>query len=497
MGDGRLGYKNYLEVKTRKYIALHVLISIVAIAVYFPGFTSSLLADDWHVISRNANLSTKEIFARYHSTFVGWYRPTFDVLVSLCFRLFGFRAQGYHLVAFFLYFLTTYLVGDLAEKISKNQTVGLLSSFLFGIHSVHAEPVLWIASMNELVAGLFVLLSLRSYINFRKSNNALPIYGITAFLYILSLTSKETSVFLPIAFVGYDLLLLSKNQSKRNRFGWHTVLINAPFFAIQMIYLTFRLSAGSPYSTAVPISRIAINSLYYFAVQVLMLPDNYGYLSSLSLWRTEPLIPVLSIGISAVAVGTLIWLFNKFKHAQHQDYYLRVMGFSGVWSLFALMPVILTATGRTAFISSMGIAWLLATLSSTIWNKVKAVKGIDRSLFAASMIMFVLTNLFVSSYRVYWWRQASQVTQSVIRQIDEKLETISETQDVCVLGLPDHLRHAYTFRNAFPYIGHILYPNYDIHVPLDTESRNSIEGTENCITYQYEDGSLKRVGVTD
>ncbi len=474
-----------------RHFGIYILVSLIAASVYLPGITNSLLADDWSVITRNMDLSLQDMFTRFHSASAGWYRPMFDILINLCFRLFGFNAAGYHLFAFSLYIFTTYLVGDIAETITGKRFIGLISTLLFGIHSVHSEPVLWISSMNELLAGFFVLLSLKNYIAFRTSDKSVLHYWLTGLFYILSLASKETSFFLPIMFVGYDFFLRLGSHSRENRLDWR-ILQSAPFVLIQVFYLYFRLQVSSPYSTQVPLSRILINGVYYFAVQILMLPENYGYLSSLSLWQQSPLLPLLSVSISVVVIGLFFWLYGRLPRERVPSDYIQASKFTCCWSLIALSPVILTATGRTAFMSSMGVAWTMGVFLFIIWDKIETNNLLCGKVFVTGVMVFICINLAVSSYRVHWWRRASQVTRSVIQQLNKELQTVSRGERICLLGLPDHLNHAYTFRNAFPYIGEVLYPGYKFKVVLDTEDGELKRDFQSCMKYYYKDGTLKR-----
>jgi hypothetical protein len=475
-----------------KRLGLYILVSLLAASAYLPGITDSLLADDWPVILRNLDLSLQDLPARFSSTAFGWYRPMFDFLIHLCFRMFGVDATGYHLAALFLYILTIFLVGDTAETITGKRPIGLAVSLLFGVHSIHSEPVLWISSMNELLAGVFVLLSLNRYIAFRRSRNGGLNYALAALLYVLGLVSKETAVFLPVMFVAYDVLLCPKSGSEANRIHWRAELTNLPFLAILILYLVFRLQAGSPYSTQVPLPRIAANILYYIAVQVFMLPENYGYWSSLSLWRQAPLLPIVSVGTSAVIMGTLVWLSIPHPRKEIPAGLSSAMKFSLSWSLVALGPVILTATGRTAFMSSIGVVWSVAILIFIIWDKVKDRNLVHRSAFALAIVAWVCINVAVTSYRAHWWRQAGEATEHVIRQLDVELATIPKGKEICLLGLPDHMHHAYTFRNAFPSMGEMLYPDYRIRATLDTES-SGLAQHEDCIVYRYGAYGLERL----
>lgn len=347
------------------------------LTVYVPGVTNALLAADWPVITRK------------------WYRPVFDVFISVCTHIFGLSAVGYHWVVLGIYAVLTVLVGAIAEAVTGEKGIGLLSSFLFGIHSVHVEPVLWISASNEL-------------------------WLVRAFK--------------------------------------HEVLYH-------------------------------VQNVQYLAVEVFTLPDNYGYLTSLPLWRQEPIVPILAMSVSAFSVGTLIWLYFRFTRPEDWHH----LKFTCLWSIMALYPVILTATGRTAFMSSVGVIWSISILSLTAWNKVRTQPSLQR-LFTAAMILFVVANLGVSRYRAYWWRQAGLTMRSVLSQLEYNMENIPVGPKICITGLPDHLRHAYTFRNAFPSITQRLYPDREIQVLLDNGLDNSDTQYE-CpadVWFHYQGGLLKR-----
>jgi hypothetical protein len=347
--------------------------------------------------------------------------------------------------------------------------------------------------MNELLAGFFVLLSLKNYIAFRKGTKPLLRYCLAGLFYILSLASKETASVLPLMFVGYTVFLCSCSGSTKSPAGWREQLPNVLFLTLQILYLILRLQSGFPYAADVSLIRVAANALYYFAVQVLLLPENYGHLSSLPLWKHVPLLPIASVGTSIAVIGILAWLYARSPSEPTLPGYLKAGRFTSYWSFVALLPVILIASGRTAFMSSIGVVWTIAILLFILWEKAKACTAVYRGGLIAGAVVFAGMNLVVSSYRVYWWRQASEVTQSVIHQLDNELAVIPKGRWIRIVGLPDHLNHAYTFRNAFPYINLLLHPNHRIHATLDTEVISSDEYSYNRIVYRYKDGVLRQI----
>jgi hypothetical protein len=217
-----------------------------------------------------------------------------------------------------------------------------------------------------------------------------------------------------------------------------------------------------------------INLAYYLAVGVFALPDNYGYATSLPLWRDQPLLPIVAVAMTTCALGVAGRLFVAARQKMPERL-RQALWFAAWWSLIALYPVILTATGRTAFMSSIGIAWMLAIGWAAIWQ----VADRRRTWCAVALILLVGTHAGVASYRACWWQQAGNEMERAIARIDASLADIPPGAAVCVVGLPDHLHHAYVFRNAFPALNQERFPDHVVHAFLDSESDAALQD-ERC-----------------
>jgi hypothetical protein len=486
------GGKSGSVVPFYRHVGTYVLASLLPALVFLPNIGGFFVADDWPVIARNVNL-WQDGMRVFTSTRFGWYRPLFDGLIFLCWRLFGLNPTGYHVCALVLYVLVSSAVGALGELLTHERAIGFLSTFLFAIHGSHAEPVLWIASANELLAGLFVVLSMAGYVLFRRSGKWL--WLLAAWLgYLLGLASKETATFLPVMMIAYDILLY---RSPGRKTTWRTYIPAAPFVLTGIIFVILRLWAGSPYPTSVGIWRIAANLGYYSGVLALALPDNYGYFTSLPLWRQDPLIPILTVGLAASSLAILGWLLltSKAREIRRRS---RPLAFAVAWSLLALLPVLLTATGRTAFLASMGVTWTAAILFISVWRESPPRQARRWALVA--LALFSTAHLTVSAYRVYWWRQASETSEAVMDQVQREFLEEGINSSLWLVNLPDHLKHAYTFRNAFPAAGELLFPGSDIRAVLDIDlitatrqqAMDQISCTD-CAIFWYETGALERL----
>jgi hypothetical protein len=447
------------------------LASLVASSVYLPGFTNAPLADDWAVIQRNLHLSVQDVPRLLTARHGGWYRPVFDLFIGACARLFGFDAIGYHFVAFVLYVAVAILVADIIGTLTQRIAIGALAAVLFGVHGAHAEPVLWVSASNELLAGLFVLLGLQSYLAFRSSASPGRYYALTVVCYVLAIGAKETAIFLPVALAVYDMLDTG-GDSWRERL--RRLAPVAPLLAIQGVFVAFRLWTGSPYPIDIDPVRIVVNLGYYLAVGLFALPDNYGYLTSLPLWRQQPALPLVTMTLVACALGILGWLVWTCR-GRIPRRLAHVLSFAAAWSVIALYPVILTATGRTTFMASIGIAWMLAAGYGAVWHAADR----QRSWCIAALILLIGTHAGVASYRAFWWRQAGQEMERAIAWMDAALADIPAGATVCVTGLPDHVHHAYVFRNAFPTLDQARFPDHIVLAFLDAEE-SLAQADEQC-----------------
>ena len=186
----------------------------------------------------------------------------------------------YRLVSIVLYALVSASVGVLAHLLTDDGRVGALSAILFSVFATHAEPVLWFAATNELLAGVFVLLSTISYVLFRRTGNVwwLVAAGLNC---LLGLTSKETALLWPLTLLVYDALWFEPARGKK--LDWRLLWPTLCLILLWLAFLLFRIPLGSAYTSAVDFSvpRLAMNlacwrspiAMPYWDLSSLLLPS--------------------------------------------------------------------------------------------------------------------------------------------------------------------------------------------------------------------------------
>src|SRR5208337_288444 len=133
--------------------------------ILFNGFVYD---DDIQVVTNpyvRSFLHVKEIFTtnvwsfKAGSPISNYYRPIMTLGYLLCYKLFGMRAYGFHLVSLLLHILVVCLVFVLTERLTGDRVWAFVAGALFALHPVHTESVAWIAAVTDLELTFFYLLT--------------------------------------------------------------------------------------------------------------------------------------------------------------------------------------------------------------------------------------------------------------------------------------------------------------------------------------------------
>jgi tetratricopeptide (TPR) repeat protein len=168
---------------------------------------------------------------------IGMYRPILVTTYTLNAILSEQDPFGWRLTNLVLHLLASLLVLGLAGNLLRSRLGALVTALFFVAHPVHTEAVsMLIGGRSELLAGIFVLASWRTYLagNGLEGRRRWILDIASAFLFLLGLLSKENAVVLPgiIFLAGW---ILQKQPIR-------TLLIRlSPHLVILIIYTIFRL----------------------------------------------------------------------------------------------------------------------------------------------------------------------------------------------------------------------------------------------------------------
>ncbi len=289
------------------------------ILAYLPVFSNQFVSwDDGVYIIDNPLIKTfslSNLSAIFGKSFEGHYHPFTLLSLSLDYHLWGLNPVGFHAHNLFLHLVNTVLVFLIVRKLTFGAHLAGLAALLFGLHPQHVEAVAWATARKDVLYSLYFLLSLWSYLQYKKLHSRRLLY-LSFFAFIFSVLSKGQGVFLP-----FCLLLIDHawGDSLRLRATWTNKL---PFFGIALFlgivaYLTQRSTGYTGESVAWPTAwntlLIAFSS-FAFYIYKFLLPIN------LSAYYPVPGTQGLALYLMATAgfllmAGLFWWMKRTYKRA--------------------------------------------------------------------------------------------------------------------------------------------------------------------------------------
>lgn len=288
-----------------------------------------------------------------------YYRPLFNVVLTLNYQLFGLDVFGWHAVSLLLHLAATFWVYQLAKAWSLQPDLALAAALLFGVHPVHSESVAWASALPDVLAAAFLLPALVLYEQARRRPSPHRL-AVASVLSLLAMLSKEIAVVVPAFLVCREALDPDRGSRRFRR-----VL---PFLLAAALYLWARyevlgfLSKVEPKASGVVASHVwfTLPSILTAYARLLMWPHPlavaYGltYVTSAADPRFWPL--ALAV-VSLVAGGA--WLVRS-SPAGRQALLLLILFLLPVLNLKAFNQDESLIHDRYLYLPSVGFCFLLS-----------------------------------------------------------------------------------------------------------------------------------------
>lgn len=220
----------------RLSLVLPLFVALAIFCLHLPDLNHTFHYDDGHSLQRNPHLRTLANLPRFFSdprTFsenpdYAMYRPVLLVTYALDYAWSQDEPFGYLLVNLIIHCLASSTVYLLLRQLGFVRQSAFLTALLFGLHPVQSEPVNYISSRSESLAGLFFLAAFSTYLRTFSSSPSLAWYGVSLFSFALGILAKSTAIALPL------LLLLHRQWLAQDRpaLKWHL-----PYWLLAGLYL--------------------------------------------------------------------------------------------------------------------------------------------------------------------------------------------------------------------------------------------------------------------
>ena len=184
-------------------LAILALGLLVAVS-YFPATQAGFVWDDEVFTTAEPIRSVSGLWQIWFSPSdipsEGHYWPIVYTSFWLEHKLWGFAPLGYHVVNILLHLVNTLLLWRLMVRLSVPGAWVIAA--VFAVHPLHVESVAWVIERKDLLAALFYLSAVLTYLRFLEYPRPVP-YFSSLVLFVAGLLCKSIVVTLPAALVIY------------------------------------------------------------------------------------------------------------------------------------------------------------------------------------------------------------------------------------------------------------------------------------------------------
>lgn len=218
--------QSLLPIPFLAYPALLVLLNLVA---YSNSLQADWQFDDVPNILANSDIQISDLswssLVQAAASRVGGYRPVAYLTFALNYYFFGFSLVSYHIFNLLIHVANTLLVFDVVRRIGRlglhsltvpsQQTLSFFVSAFWSLSPLQTQSVTYIVQRMNLLAALFGLLFIRSYLHWReapaKSTSWSSFAAISIWL-LLAIASKENAVVLPFLALALEWCFPRENS---------------------------------------------------------------------------------------------------------------------------------------------------------------------------------------------------------------------------------------------------------------------------------------------
>lgn len=353
-------------------------LGIAGFAVYANSIGNDFVWDDHSLVVNNSLIQEETPLIRAFQTDIfqlgrnqgSFYRPI--QILSYRWDLFWWKlaSSGYHLTNILLHCLNGWLVYLLCLSLTQGPLAAWLAATWFLIHPVHTEAVAYISGRADLLASLFLLLTLRSHRAAYGRNGdkgRLGLVAVSLGCFSLALLSKEIAL-VGLAFLPMADILLNSGTNRKPLFA--SIGRYAPFVILAILYLVGRAAAvgtspGLKIAATLPVlTRLqAGGQAFWMYLQWILVPYplHMEHHFSPELLRQGQLSGSLGVLLFAGMVLTVVRSYRR----------LPVFAFGMGWFLIALLPSLNFVVPVNAFAAEH---WLylpfvgIAVLAAWGWN---------------------------------------------------------------------------------------------------------------------------------
>jgi hypothetical protein len=393
-------------------------------------------------------------------TVAKFYRPLASLSYGLDYFVWDLDPFGFHLTNLIFHILNTILVALLMRSLAGGDlTIGLLAAIIFTTHPILVESVPSIDRRHDLIASLFLMLSLTLFVEAARAKQRRPALSVLSIMsYVASLGGKEIAVILPGIIFVYSLIF-GREPGVDRRFS-HSVRATAPYAAATLACVAWRwhvLGGLGGY-----VENGGDQALGEYLLQII---SSYGndLLYPIDFFKLSESFTALSFLLVQAVIFTAYSLLyircsRGSSDAAIRLLYSRLFQFLTIWTFLPLVLFCATRTfaHRSMYMAIVPFAGLLAVSMVHCFRLLRsrsgdASQGVQRSgiprpvlhwgqtaVLTAGLIAWASLALYSPICRTYaGWNESARVSRYLLQELGQVVQHLPARCTLHLYNLPE------------------------------------------------------------
>ncbi len=349
----------------------------------------------------------------FSTFYLGMYQPLAILTFKICYNIWGDLAWLHILTNILIHLLNTFLVFKLMQRWSLKFEASLVVAFLFALHPMHVEGVVWISTRSSLLYSLFFLTGLLQYHKYLNGFKVKDL-ALTGLWFLLSLLSKSMAATFP-------LILLLIDYFTRRPINKKAIIEKIPFLVFSVIFgiISIKASESFGHITVLEQDYSFLNRIFLilygisFYLIKLILPLNLSAIYSFPEITSNGL-PAWVYGsmIALVIAVLIIWYAIENRRIFIFGFLFFVVHIGMVLPLF-WSRIFITAD-RYTYLPYIGLFIIVAVLITNLIEKRQSISSSSWNMVKFILILGALAMCVTTFSRTKVWHDIPTLLGNVI-----------------------------------------------------------------------------------
>lgn len=376
------------------------LILVLTFLIYAPALRHEFInLDDGKHITENPqirSLSPESLKRIFTSTVQRTYIPLTIFSFALEYHLVGNNPFLYHLNNILLHLIVVFLIFRLGMALGLKSIGACFAAFVFALHPMHVESVVWATERKDVLYSVFYLASVLGYLQFLKSRHWED-YSISLGMGLLSILAKPMALSLPLILLACDWFYNGsfKKEDWFNKIPYGLLVF--PF-----AWITYSINTGIVGQNSGPGSllRFWAGAFYLkkFFWPILFVP-HYIPALPMSIFRFEYWSSIVVIGASLLAFWKYAnrWFRLAFLWYFFSIFFLLNLDYSRVMQMVA---------DRYMYLPSAGFCFLGGYALQKVWKSKFFSTALGKTVVATCLLILAVFLSVKTFYQVGIWKNS-------------------------------------------------------------------------------------------